>query len=356
MDSPFIFNKYVTGSNFVARASDLGTLVERIKKKEHILIYEPPKSGKRSLVQQVFIKLRQDSYNFTLCTINLFNIRTEAALLKSIRTSLVNSFANTESQIRQLEEDLMLDQIREMSEYRDLVLNLPEALSAKFNTNVVIYFQEFQELLNFKNPEDTIALLDRVWRSHTQTTYLITGSFVNAMKEIFVNNKSFYRFAERVKLAPIEEHLFSEFIIKNFLKAGRVVSKELATRMYNLTKGHPWYTQQLADIAYGHTKGFLTETILLEAFEELIDLHEYLFQQTTSRLSLYQLNFLKAILDGVVKFTHEVLAEYQFNSSANVVRLKEAVQKKEILEQDGESWIFLDPLFKIWLKRVYWRS
>lgn len=357
MDSPFIFNKYVTGSNFVARASDLGTLVERIKKKEHILIYEPPKSGKRSLVQQVFIKLRQDSYNFTLCTINLFNVRTEAALLKSIRTSLVNSFANTESQIRQLEEDLMLDQIREMSEYRDLVLNLPEALSAKFNTNVVIYFQEFQELLNFKNPEDTIALLDRVWRSHTQTTYLITGSFVNAMKEIFVNNKSFYRFAKRVKLAPIEEHLFSEFIIKNFLKAGRVVSKELATRMYNLTKGHPWYTQQLADIAYGHTKGFLTETILLEAFEELIDLHEYLFQQTTSRLSLYQLNFLKAILDGVVKFSnHEVLAEYQFNSSANVVRLKEAVQKKEILEKDGESWIFLDPLFKIWLRRVYWRS
>lgn len=357
MDSPFIFNKYVTGSNFVARASDLGTLVERIKKKEHILIYEPPKSGKRSLVQQVFIELRQDSYNFTLCTINLFNVRTEAALLKSIRTSLVNSFANTESQIRQLEEDLMLDQIREMSEYRDLVLNLPEALSAKFNTNVVIYFQEFQELLNFKNPEDTIALLDRVWRSHTQTTYLITGSFVNAMKEIFVNNKSFYRFAKRVKLAPIEEHLFSEFIIKNFLKAGRVVSKELATRMYNLTKGHPWYTQQLADIAYGHTKGFLTETILLEAFEELIDLHEYLFQQTTSRLSLYQLNFLKAILDGVVKFSnHEVLAEYQFNSSANVVRLKEAVQKKEILEKDGESWIFLDPLFKIWLRRVYWRS
>ena len=357
MDSPFIFNKYVTGSNFVARASDLGTLVERIKKKEHLLIYEPPKSGKRSLVQQVFIELRQDSYNFTLCTINLFNVRTEAALLKSIRTSLVNSFANTESQIRQLEEDLMLDQIREMSEYRDLVLNLPEALSAKFNTNVVIYFQEFQELLNFENPEDTIALLDRVWRSHTQTTYLITGSFVNAMKEIFVNNKSFYRFAERVKFAPIEEHLFSEFIIKNFLKAGRVVSKELATRMYNLTKGHPWYTQQLADIAYRHTKGFLTETILLEAFEELIDLHEYLFQQTTSRLSLYQLNFLKAILDGVVKFSnHEVLAKYQFNSSANVVRLKEAVQKKEILEQDGESWIFLDPLFKIWLRRVYWGS
>lgn len=379
MDSPFVFNKFVTGSNFVTRSRELDTLVERIKKKEHSLIYEPPKSGKRSLVHQVFARLRQDSYNYTLCSINLFNVRTEEALLRSIRTSLINSFAsaqakgatsahgnsiasahgnsitNPDSLIRELEEDLMLDQIREMKEYRDLVLNLPEALSAKFNTNVVIYFQEFQELLNFEQSDDTIALLDRVWRTHTHTTYLITGSFVNAMKELFENKKSFYRFAERVKLEKIEERLYTEFIIKNFLKAGRVVSQELASRMYNLTEGHPAYTQQLADIAYDNTRGFLTATLLLESFDQLIELHSYLFQQITSRLTLYQLNLLKAVLDGVVKLSkHEILTEYKFNSSANVVRLKEALQKKEILELDGEKWVFLDPLFKIWLKRVYW--
>lgn len=355
MDSPFIYNTFVTGSNFIFRTNEVDTLVDRIKRKEHSLIYEPPKSGKRSLVKQVFTKLHQEGYNYKLCTINLFNVRTETDMLRTIRTSLVNSFATTESEVRQLEEDLMIDQIREMSEYRDLVLNLSEALCSKFQTNVVIYFQEFQEILNFQKHEDTIALLERVWHTHTSTTYLITGSFVNAMKEIFVNNKSFYRFAERVKFKPIEERFFSEFIIKNFLKAGRVISKELATHLYNLTEGHAWYTQQLADFAYGHTKGFMTEPILYDSFDELIETHQYQFQQITSRLSLYQLNFLKAILSGVTKFsTNEVLCEYQFNSSANVVRIKEAVQKKEILEQEDGQWIFLDPLFKIWLKKVYW--
>ncbi len=355
MDSPFIYNKYVSGSNFIPRTAEIDILTDRIRKKEHSLIYEPPKSGKRSLVKQVFTKLNQESYKFTLCTISLFNVRTEADLLRNIRTSLVNSFANTESEVLQLQEDLMIDQIREMSEYRDLVLNLSEALCSKFSTNVVMYFQEFQEILNFSTYDDTVALLERVWLSHTQTTYLITGSFVNGMKEIFVNHKNFYRFAERVKLQLIEERLFSEYIIRNFLKAGRVVSKELATRLYDLTEGHPWYTQQLADIAYGHTKGFMTEAILLESFDELIETHEYLFQQITSRLSLYQLNFLRAILDGVTKFSsQDVLTSYQFNSSANVVRLKEALQKKEILEQDDDNWIFLDPLFKIWLKKNYW--
>ncbi len=312
MDSPFIYNKYVTGSNFVARTNELNTLVENIKKKVHSLVYEPPKSGKRSLIQQVFAKLNQTSYNFKVCSVNLFNVRSEDKFLQNLRTALIDCFATTEAQKEELEEDLMLNHIREMVEYRDLVLNLPEALSAKYNTNIVVYFQEFQELLNFQTSQETLELLERVWHSHTKTTYLITGSFVNAMKEIFENNKTFYKFAKRVKLTQIEEHLFSEFIIKNFLKAGRVASQELTSRLYNMTEGHPFYTQQLADIAYSNTRGFLTMPILQESFEDLIELHSYLFQQITSRLSLYQLNLLRAILDGVVKLsTQEILEKYE---------------------------------------------
>jgi len=125
--------------------------------------------------------------------------------------------------------------------------------------------------------------------------------------------------------------------------------------MYQLTEGHPYYTQQLAEIAYYKTKGFMTEAILNESFDYLTELHSDLFREITGRLSIYQLSFVRAILDGVTKFSaQEILDKYKFNSSANVVRLKEAVQKKEILEQEGEKWYFLDPLFKSWLKRVYW--
>ncbi|MDD2426330.1 MAG: hypothetical protein PHU00_10010 [Bacteroidales bacterium] len=357
MDSPFVYNKFVSEGNFVPRNDEIDKICERIKQKEHTLIYEPPKSGKYSLIRQVFLRLKHEGYQFKTCSIDLFNVRTENELLKKIRTSLIESFSQTPQEKQKLEDDLMINHIREMVEYRDLVLNLPEALSLKFNTNIVLYFTEFQELLNFQTPDATISLLERVWLTHTSTTYLITGSKVNAMKDIFVNNKTFYRFAERVKLGPIDEKLFSEYIIKSFLKAGRVVSKDLASRLYRLTEGHPYYTQQLAEIAYYKTKGYMTEAILNEAFDDLTDLHSHHFREISGRLSLYQLNLLKSILDGVTKFsTQEVMEKYKFNSSANVVRLKDAVQKKEILEQEGENWYFLDPLFKSWLKRIYWNE
>ncbi|MEA5005248.1 MAG: hypothetical protein VB022_02435 [Rikenellaceae bacterium] len=354
MESPFVFNKPVTAADAIPRINEVNAITERLTRNKHVLVYEPPKSGKNSLMQQVFNKLKQDHYSFKLCTIDLFNVRSEADLLKAIRTSLVECFAKSEDAKEKLEEELMISYIHEMNEYRDLVLNLSEALASKFNTNIILYFIEFQELLNFEQPDKTLKLLERVWRDHTGTTYLITGSEVNAMKQIFERDKYLYRYAERVKLHQISELQFSEFVIKNFLKAGRVVSRELVSQLYEFTEGHPYYTQQLAEISFYKTKGFMTEQILHESFEDLIQCHVHEFKAKTSRLSMYQLYLLKAIIDGVTRFSEtQVMIDYHFNSSANVVRLKEATLKKEILCNDGVSWSFQDPIYKKWLKDFY---
>jgi len=355
MESPFIFNKPVAVADAIPRINEVNTITDRLIRKKHILVYEPPKNGKYSMMQQVFSKLKQENHKYKLCKIDLFNVRSEADLLRVIRTSLVECFAKTDAERERLEDDLMISYLHEMNEYRDLVLNLSEALSSKFNINIIMYFIEFQELLNFEDPDSTIKLLERVWRTHTNTTYIITGSHVNAMKQIFEKDKYFYRFADRVKMQQIPEILFAEYIIKNFLKAGRVVSRDLVSMMYNFTNGHPYYTQQLAEISFYKTRGFMTQDILQESFDDLIQCHTHEFKEKTSRLSLYQLYLLKAIIDGVSKFSeNKVLEEYHFNSSANVVRLKEAAQRKEILENEGPVWTFQDPIYKIWLKKIFW--
>ncbi len=354
MESPFVFNKPVAVADAIPRINEVNAITERLTKNKHVLVYEPPKSGKNSLMQQVFNKLKQDRYSFKVCNVDLFNVRSEADLLKAIRTSLVECFAKNDNEKEKLEDELMISYIHEMNEYRDLVLNLSEALASKFNTNIIIYFAEFQEILNFENPDKTLKLLERVWRDHTGTTYLITGSELNAMKQIFEIDKYLYRYAERVKMQQIPELLFSEFIIKNFLKAGRVVSRELVTQIYEFTEGHPYYTQQLAEISFYKTKGFMTEPILLESFDDLIQCHVHEFKAKTSRLSNYQLYLLKAIIDGVTRFSEtQVMIDYHFNSSANIVRLKEATLKKEILCNEGAKLTFQDPIYKKWLKDFY---
>ena len=72
-------------------------------------------------------------------------------------------------------------------------------------------------------------------------------------------------------------------------------------------------------------------------------------------LTVYQINMLKAILDGVVKFSAtEVIEKYGFNSSANVRRVKDALCKKEIVTfNERDEALVLDPLFEHWLRKYY---
>ena len=58
MDTPFVYDKYVTGKNFVGRKTECTVLANRLDAGENVCIYEPPKSGKMSLVQQSLYNLR----------------------------------------------------------------------------------------------------------------------------------------------------------------------------------------------------------------------------------------------------------------------------------------------------------
>ena len=51
METPFVYNKYVTGKNFIGRRSDSTVLSNLLSAGENVSLYEPPKSGKMSLVE-----------------------------------------------------------------------------------------------------------------------------------------------------------------------------------------------------------------------------------------------------------------------------------------------------------------
>ena len=375
MDTPFIYNRFVTGHNFVGRQEELNLLANLLKRRRHVLINETPKSGKKSLIQQGLINLIKEGYNYTVCNINLFNVRTKKHLLLKFCNQLLDKFTNSPAEKDELMREICpkitevygdictkerphsspeIDTAPVPPKITGLILNLPEILAQKFEVNLIIYIEEFQEILVFDDADDTLKTLEKHWNEQQYTTYIITGSFVNSMKEIFEKKRYFYNFAERIKLQTIEEKLFIEYVIKSFLKTGRVVTKEQALEMYRLTEGHPWYFQQLGDISYSLTRGFLTDQVIRQSFSTLLELHSYRFQLITSGLSRFQINFLKAIMDGVSQLSAlETMTQYGFNSSANVKRLKVAVQKKEILTIEGGKWEFLDPLFKTWLRNVY---
>lgn len=87
----------------------------------------------------------------------------------------------------------------------------------------------------------------------------------------------------------------------------------------------------------------------------MLAMHSTRFVSCVNGMTGHQLSFVRAILDGVRQFSScEVTEKYRLNSSANVKRVREALQKKEIVtfDDDGVPHI-IDPLFKYWIQQFF---
>lgn len=360
MDSPFAYSQSVVGSDFLSRKNEMESLSNLIREKHHAVIYEAPKTGKRSLVLHTLQLLQKQSYPHSVCELNLFNIRSTGGFLREFTGKLAacvpNSIYDRKSFSQKYfggydpDSETTLTNVQ-MSD----ILNATERVCQDFSTNVIVYIEDFQNILLFDDGDSLLKLLEKVWTSQKMTSYIITGSRINAMKYIFEEVRDFYHFAEHIKFTPLDEKVISDQIIKTFLTVGRVVNSEQAAYIYRTLKGHPWYIWHLSNICFNLTKGYLNDNIISDGMKVLMSTHETLFQNIVNDLSNYQLSYLRAVNDGVVRFSSkDIIREYGLNSSANAHRLKEALMKKEVISFDEKDEPYIiDPLFKIWLNQMF---
>ena len=130
-------------------------------------------------------------------------------------------------------------------------------------------------------------------------------------------------------------------------------AKELAEKICQRVDNHSSYVQQLAWLVWIHTDKTATEQDFEAAYQDIIDQNTPLFEKQTESLTTYQMNFLRAVIDGVHSefTTQEVLQKYQLGSSANVSIIKRALVKKELIEIEKRQVVIPDPVMKVWLKK-----
>ena len=210
--------------------------------------------------------------------------------------------------------------------------------------------------MNDKDYEDVLKVMEKVLAEKAKSvSFMFTGSMVNAMKYIFAERKFFYRQVEHLPLQKVDDAEITEHIVRGFMIGGKVVERELVVGACELFRGQMWYLNHFTSICDNLTKGYINEGILLQALKTLISIHEPRFISIVNDLTDHQLSLLRAVLDGVVKFSaSDVIEKYKLNSSANVRRVKDALKKKEVLTfNEKDEPVILDPLFEYWVGKHY---
>ena len=185
-------------------------------------------------------------------------------------------------------------------------------------------------------------------------SYCLFGSKKHLMNELFEKKSlPFYKFGDAIYLQKIPTADWIEYICGRFNATGKSISPKLAERICAIVDNHSSYVQQLAWLIWVNTDKVATDKEFEDACKDILDQNTPLFEKQTENLSTYQMNFLRAVIDGVSKefSTQGIIQKYRLGSSANVAIVKKALIKKELIEIEKREVTISDPLLKIWLKR-----
>ena len=221
--------------------------------------------------------------------------------------------------------------------------------------------KEFQNLMNADEYETVFKIMETQMKERDrnapyQAVFIMMGGMVNAMKLIFDEKRYFYRQVNRVALSKVDSKEIIEYVVKGFLNGmGKSFDRNLAMGACELFQSNLWYINHLAAICDALSKGFVTEAMMTDALNSMISVHQIRFVSIVNDLTDHQLSLLRAVLDGVVKFSaSDVIERYHLNSSANVRRVKDALKKKEVITfNEKDEPLVIDPLFEYWLRRTY---
>ena len=379
MDGTFQYNKPVTGKQFLGRTNEVRTFANLLVQGENVVIYEPPKTGRKSLIQQGFYNMKAAGQRFVAVQLSLLSVRTLSDLTLQLATSVLRTVGNDPTEYAQAARDLLggthlvFDAARYKSageivspawelDLEDLraAFLLPWRIGAQTGVPRYVVLDEFQNVMLTEDGEDACKLMENVLKELSPelarcAAYVFTGSQVNAMHDIFGIKRFFYRRAERIHIPPIETKEIIDHVIKGYLSTGKVIDRDLLLGACRLFRDNIWYINHFSAICDSLTRGYIMEQTLNEALASLIAIHEPRFIAMMNDLTTFQVNLLRAALDGHARFSSaEVIKRYGLNSSANVRRLKDALCKKEILTFDEEdNPVLLDPLFEYWVRKFY---
>ncbi|MBO4475572.1 MAG: hypothetical protein J5737_02445 [Bacteroidales bacterium] len=379
MDTPFVYNRPVSGRNFIGRKTEVPVLANLLREGENVVMYEPPKSGKDSLLQQVFYDMKLSGMQFNIAGLTLLGVRSVEAFCISLGTAMLRLYGASADEYRVLVAETLGkthfvfdQQVYETTgniislgwdidddDIRALVA-LPYRLARRSGRKLYVCIDEFQNIMQTEDGDRICALMQEVFKARTQddracATYIMYGSRVNAMKEIFGHRKLFFRQVERVEFSGVDAKDIVDSVNRGFLSSGKVIDRELLLGACNLLGCNIYYINCFASICDSLSKGYIMEPVLMEALSDLLAIHEPGFRAIMSDLTTFQVNLLRAVVDGHTKFSSaEVIRHYNLNSSANVRRLKDALCKKEIITFDDEDVPrIIDPLFEYWVTRTF---
>ena len=371
MEKAFVYGMSVEGDNFTDRVRETKRLKMNFENGINVILVSPRRIGKSSIVRKVMNEITNPQIKIVY--MDIYDCRSEydfynrfaSELLKQTATKTEQVVENIKKFLVRLTPKIAFSP-EPMSEFAlslgitpqnyepEEILQLPEVIGKAQGLHVVVCIDEFQQIGEMPDALTIQKRLRGIWQHQRNVSYCLFGSKKHLMTRLFQNRRMpFYQFGEMMFLDKIPTADWVPFICSRFKSQGKQISEELALRICETVEGNSSYVQQLAWNVLAETEKIATEQDFNHGVDALLAQCSALFEEQLKGLTGYQMNFLRALCDGVsTDFGSKAILEtYNLGSKSNISRIKTALQDKEMIDFDKEKVYLEDPVFKIWYKR-----
>ena len=370
MNKAFVYGMSVEGENFTDRVKETKRLKLDFENGINVILISPRRMGKSSIVKKVSSEITDPSIKIVF--MDIYDCRSEY--------DFYNRFASTLMKQTATKAELIVENIKrflvrltpkiafspeptsELSlslgitpqNYQpEEILQLPEVIAQEQGVHIIVCIDEFQQIGEFSDSLTVQKRLRGIWQHQRHVSYCLFGSKKHLMMKLFQNRRMpFYQFGEMMYLDKIPTADWVKFICSRFESQGKHISEDLAQRICSTVENHSSYVQQLSWNVLAETDKVTTQQDFENGVEALLAQCSGMFEQQISGLTSYQLNFIRAICNGIHKDfgSKAVLQEYDLGTKSNITRIKNTLFDRELITTTQDGTDLEDPVFKLWMK------
>jgi len=229
------------------------------------------------------------------------------------------------------------------------VFDLPQKVANQKGTQVVVIFDEFQEILSLESKALTKTMRSR-FETHTDANYVFAGSNCEVIHSMFEEKDgTFYKFAEILDLGPIVAEDMEKFLMERFRAGGGKLVRNHARRIVALSGGYPGHAQRIAHELFHLSKEPNVEE-LDNAIRSVIaqQSHEFMSMWETIRSPLQRRYLVASVAEPRASHGADFIERHDLKSRSHVQRVEKQLEAKGIIK-NGEV---KDPLFVLWLRSI----
>ena len=373
MENPFIYGMATFGKWFTDREEDAKRLSANFIHGINTVLISPRRWGKTSLVLKVAKQI--DDKRLKIINFDIFSCRSDEDFYRIFSSEIIKQTSNKWEEWSEnarhflsalkptisFGSDPMSDFSISFSTSNKTLLNeevldLPLKIANKKGIRIVVCIDEFQQIAEFPDHKTFQKKLRSAWQLHAQhVSYCLYGSKKHLMYALFTKQSMpFYKFGDVFFLQKIAIEHWIPYIQQRFEETGKSISTDLASKICQTVENHSSYVQQFSWIVWSRTEKVTAENDIIDAQTDLLNQNSMLYHNFMESLSALQINFLRAIADGINDgFSRkEVISKYKLGTSANISRLKKSLEQKEIIDIAPKMITFNDPVFRVWFRKT----